>query len=48
MGVNAESGGGRKMLSDFLRCLGDDEYNKVAEAGGVLWQGVTLAYPTWR
>ena len=47
MGVNAESVGGRKMLNDFLRCLGDDEY-KVAEAGGVLWQGVTLAYPTWR
>ena len=25
MGVNAETGGGRKMLKDFLRCLCDDE-----------------------
>ena len=27
MGVNAETGGGRKMLKDFLRCLCDDKYS---------------------
>ena len=45
IGVNAETGGGRKMLKDFLRCLSNDYNEYGAQAGEVLWK-VRLAYPT--
>ncbi len=38
MGVNAETGGGRKMLKDFLRCLRDDKYGSDRRS---CWEGKT-------
>ena len=57
MGVKAETGGGRKMLKDFLRCLkvGNDKYkysrgrrrNENGSGNGNGIAEVTLAYRTW-
>ena len=45
MGVKADTGEGRKMLKDFLRCLSEDKYLSAAGLDGV-GRKVRLTYPT--